>query len=52
MTRHVIAGVDELTPSTHWHGSEFDIHTGQSYCDPKPFRARAYPVNVSPVPAW
>ena len=29
-----------------WHGWEFDIRTGQSYCDPKRFRARAYPVNV------
>src|ERR1700682_6080039 len=27
-----------------WHGWEFDIRTGQSYCDPKRFRARAYPV--------
>ena len=25
-----------------WHGWEFDIRTGQSYCDPKKFRARAY----------
>ena len=25
-----------------WHGWEFDIRTGQSYCDPKRFRARAY----------
>jgi 3-phenylpropionate/trans-cinnamate dioxygenase ferredoxin subunit len=32
-----------------WHGWEFDIRTGQSYCDPKCFRAsRAYPVNVEP----
>ncbi len=31
-----------------WHGWEFDIRTGQSYCDPKRFRARAYPVNVEP----
>jgi hypothetical protein len=30
------------------HGWEFDIGTGQSYCDPKGFRARAYPVNVEP----
>ena len=28
-----------------WHGWEFDIRTGQSYCDPKRFRAKAYPVN-------
>jgi nitrite reductase/ring-hydroxylating ferredoxin subunit len=31
-----------------WHGWEFDVRTGQSYCDPKRFRARAYPVNVEP----
>ena len=31
-----------------WHGWEFDIRTGQSYCDPKRFRVRAYPVNVEP----
>src|SRR5207237_996994 len=31
-----------------WHGWEFDIRTGQSYCDPKRFRAQAYPVNVEP----
>ena len=31
-----------------WHGWEFDIRTGQSYCDPKRFRARGYPVNVEP----
>ena len=29
-----------------WHGWEFDIRTGQSWCDPKRFRARAYPVAV------
>ena len=31
-----------------WHGWEFDIRTGQSYCDPKKFRVRAYDVNVEP----
>ena len=31
-----------------WHGWEFDVRTGQSYCDPKRFRAKAYPVNVEP----
>ena len=29
-----------------WHGWEFDIRTGQSYCDPKRFRAKAYPANI------
>src|SRR6185312_4597471 len=31
-----------------WHGWEFDVRTGQSYCDPRRFRAKAYPVNVEP----
>src|SRR5207247_2610965 len=30
-----------------WHGWEFDIRTGQSYCDPKRFRAP----NSASVPA-
>ena len=29
-----------------WHGWEFDIRTGQSYCDPERIRTRAYPVEV------
>jgi 3-phenylpropionate/trans-cinnamate dioxygenase ferredoxin subunit len=29
-----------------WHGWEFDIRTGQSYCDPKRFRTRSYPAHV------
>ncbi len=29
-----------------WHGWEFDIRTGQSYCDPGKVRARSYPVGV------
>jgi 3-phenylpropionate/trans-cinnamate dioxygenase ferredoxin subunit len=31
-----------------WHGWEFDIRTGQSWCDPKNIRARAYQVTVEP----
>ena len=31
-----------------WHGWEFDIRTGQSYCDPEKIRTRSYPVEVSP----
>jgi len=31
-----------------WHGWEFDIRTGQSYCDPRRFRAKAYPAHVEP----
>jgi len=29
-----------------WHGWEFDIRTGQSYCDPKRLKVRAYDVTV------
>ena len=31
-----------------WHGWEFDIRTGQSWCDPKSVRARQFPVTVEP----
>jgi 3-phenylpropionate/trans-cinnamate dioxygenase ferredoxin subunit len=31
-----------------WHGWEFDIRTGQSYCDPESIRARTYQVTVEP----
>ncbi len=30
-----------------WHGWEFDIRTGQSWCDPQRLRARAYKVEVT-----
>ena len=29
-----------------WHGWEYDIRTGQSWCEPKRFRTRAYDVSV------
>jgi 3-phenylpropionate/trans-cinnamate dioxygenase ferredoxin subunit len=29
-----------------WHGWEFDVRTGQSYCDPRRLRTRAYEVHV------
>jgi nitrite reductase/ring-hydroxylating ferredoxin subunit len=29
-----------------WHGWEFDMRTGQSYCDPQRVRVRAYPVEI------
>jgi len=29
-----------------WHGWEFDIRTGQSWCDPERIRTRSYPVQV------
>jgi 3-phenylpropionate/trans-cinnamate dioxygenase ferredoxin subunit len=31
-----------------WHGWEFDIRTGQSWCDPKRVRVRHYAVSVEP----
>jgi nitrite reductase/ring-hydroxylating ferredoxin subunit len=31
-----------------WHGWEFDIRTGQSWCDPAGIRARRYAVSVQP----
>ncbi|HEU0061652.1 MAG TPA: Rieske (2Fe-2S) protein [Hyphomicrobiaceae bacterium] len=29
-----------------WHGWEFDMRTGQSYCDPQRVRVRSYPVEI------
>jgi nitrite reductase/ring-hydroxylating ferredoxin subunit len=31
-----------------WHGWEFEIATGQSYCDPKTLQARQFEVEVAP----
>ena len=31
-----------------WHGWEYDMRTGQSYCDPKQMRVRSYPVRIEP----
>jgi nitrite reductase/ring-hydroxylating ferredoxin subunit len=31
-----------------WHGWEFDIRTGQSWCDPTSVRARQFQVTVEP----
>lgn len=31
-----------------WHGWEFDIRTGQSWCDPKSVKARQFAVKVEP----
>lgn len=30
-----------------WHGWEFDLRTGQSYCDPRRFRVRSYDAGVA-----
>lgn len=30
-----------------WHGWEFDIRTGQSYCDPEKIRSKSYPVTTA-----
>jgi 3-phenylpropionate/trans-cinnamate dioxygenase ferredoxin subunit len=29
-----------------WHGWEFDIRTGQSYCDPEKIRSKSYAVTA------
>ena len=31
-----------------WHGWEYDIRTGQSWCDPQSVRARQVPVRIEP----
>ncbi len=31
-----------------WHGWEFDIRTGQSWCDPEKVNLRLYPIEVAP----
>ena len=31
-----------------WHGWEFDIRTGKSWCDPARVRIRQFPVSVTP----
>ena len=30
-----------------WHGWEFDIRTGQSYCDPEKIRSKSYTVSTA-----
>ena len=31
-----------------WHGWEYDVRTGQSWCDPEDTKVRAYPVTIEP----
>lgn len=31
-----------------WHGWEFDLRTGQSWCEPERITVRSYPVEVAP----
>jgi nitrite reductase/ring-hydroxylating ferredoxin subunit len=31
-----------------WHGWEFDVRTGQSFCDPEKINVRSYNVEVAP----
>jgi 3-phenylpropionate/trans-cinnamate dioxygenase ferredoxin subunit len=31
-----------------WHGWEFDVRTGQSFCDPSKISVRSYPMEVAP----
>jgi nitrite reductase/ring-hydroxylating ferredoxin subunit len=30
-----------------WHGWEFDVRTGQSFCDPSKISVRSYPIEVA-----
>jgi 3-phenylpropionate/trans-cinnamate dioxygenase ferredoxin subunit len=30
-----------------WHGWEFDLRTGQSYCDPRRFRVKSYEAGIA-----
>ena len=46
-----IPGVFEYSPRKEiltcpWHGWEFHVRTGQSWCDPRRLRVRAYEVSV------
>jgi 3-phenylpropionate/trans-cinnamate dioxygenase ferredoxin subunit len=34
-----------------WHGWEFDLRTGQSWCEPQRLRVRSYSVDVTEQPA-
>ncbi len=34
--------------SCGWHGWEFDVRTGQSWCDPRRLRTKTYRVQVEP----
>lgn len=40
-------GEDDLI-TCPWHGWEFDIRTGRSYCNPEHLRSRRFPVGVEP----
>jgi nitrite reductase/ring-hydroxylating ferredoxin subunit len=39
---------DQVMLRCPWHCWEFDLRTGQSWCDPSTIRARTYDVNVEP----
>jgi 3-phenylpropionate/trans-cinnamate dioxygenase ferredoxin subunit len=54
---HVLAALESTGPGDlrladgrllqcPWHGWEFDVRTGQSWCEPQRTRVRAYPVRV------
>ena len=56
----VVRRVDSHEPGTYhlatdhtmlrcpWHGWQFDIATGQAWCDPETIKVRNYPVAVEP----
>ena len=43
-----VYGRDQEIIQCPWHGWEFEIATGQSYCDPKTMQARQFAVEVAP----
>ncbi len=54
--RASVPGQFEYSPSQEvltcpWHGWEFDVRTGQSWCEPGRLRTRAYAVTVQGQPA-
>lgn len=39
---------DRIIVRCPWHGWEFDLATGRSYCDPNRMRVRSFDVKVAP----
>jgi nitrite reductase/ring-hydroxylating ferredoxin subunit len=44
-------GPDGMIIRCPWHGWEFDVRTGRSWCDPERTRVKAYPVAVRELEA-
>ena len=39
--------LDGATVTCPWHGWQFDVRTGHSFCDPEKITLRSYPVEVT-----